>query len=166
MARSIDVQVSSLRMDNKDTGTVMDNDMSVVFVDVHFLDIISDISHGVSLSSYVSTHPVGFCAHIVVGKDSFPTLAHSVQAVGDKLSISVNLMTHVDSSSSNDDGTEGGMVTVGQADLPLAVMLEDSCNILRHEVDIVSIDSGSVIGTAVVDVRGYRLLQKLCKRVS
>ena len=85
-------------------------------------------------------------------------------------------MTHVDgkngSSDRDSDGggggddDGGGMVTVGQADLPLAVMLEDSCNILRQEVDIVRIDTGGVIGTAVVDVRGYRLLQKLCKRVS
>ena len=61
----------------------------------------------------------------MVGKESFPSLAQSVQAAGDKLSISVNMMTHVEGkngsgSSDHDDG--GGMVTVGQADLPLAVM--------------------------------------------
>ena len=69
----------------------------------------------------------------MVGKDSFPSLAQSVQAAGDKLSISVNLMTHVEGkngsgSSNHDDGDhddDGGgmlMVTVGQADVPLAVM--------------------------------------------
>ena len=68
----------------------------------------------------------------MVGKDSFPSLAQSVQAAGDKLSISVNLMTHVDGkngsgTSDHDDGDHDdddgeGMVTVGQADLPLAVM--------------------------------------------
>ena len=162
MARSIDVQVSSLRVD-KEAGAAVD--MSVVFVDVHFLGIISDISHGVSLSSYVSTHPVGFCAHIVVGKDNFPMLAQSVQAAKE-LTISVNLMTQLSGSVDEDGNDGGGMVTVGQADLPLAVMLEDSCNILRHEVDIVSTETGGVIGSAAVDVRGYRLLQKLCKRVS
>ena len=84
----------------------------------------------ISRSTYVSTHPVCFCAHLVVGKESFPSLAQSVQ---DKLSISVNLMTHVEGkngsgSSNHDDGDhddDGGgmlMVTVGQADVPLAVM--------------------------------------------
>lgn len=62
----------------------------------------------------------------MVGKDSFPSLAQSVQAAGDKLSISVNLMTHVDgkngSGTSDHDDDGEGMVTVGQADLPLAVM--------------------------------------------
>ena len=162
MARSIDVQVSSLRVDKEASAAI---DMSVVFVDVHFLGIISDISHGVSLSSYVSTHPVGFCAHIVVGKDNFPMLAQSVQAAKE-LTISVNLMTQLSGGVDEDGNDGGGMVTVGQADLPLAVMLEDSCNILRHEVDIVSTETGGVIGSAAVDVRGYRLLQKLCKRVS
>ena len=163
MATAIDVQVSSLRMD-RENG--MDIDMSVVFVDVHFLSIVSDISHGVSLSSYVSSHPVGFCAHIAVGKETFSTLAQSVQAAGDKLSVSVNLMTQVDENRNDGGDDDGAMVTVGQADLPLAVMLEDSCNILRQEVDIISIDSEQVIGTAVVDVRGYRLLQKLYKPIS
>ena len=87
----------------------------------------------ISRSTYVSTHPVCFCAHLVFGKESFPSLAQSVQAAGDKLSISVNLMTHVEGkngsgSSNHDDGDhddDGGgmlMVTVGQADVPLAVM--------------------------------------------
>ena len=60
--------------------------------------------------------------HIVVGKERFPSLAQSVQAAGDKLSISVNLMTHVDGkngsgSRDHDDGDHDddgeGMVTVG-----------------------------------------------------
>ena len=68
----------------------------------------------------------------MVGKESFPSLAQSVQAAGDKLSISVNLMmTHVDGkngsgSSDHDDGDHDddgeGMVTVGQADLLFAVI--------------------------------------------
>ncbi len=67
----------------------------------------------------------------MVGKESFPSLALSVQAAGDKLSISVNLMTHVDGkngsgSSDHDDGDHDddgeGMVTVGQADLLFAVI--------------------------------------------
>ena len=70
----------------------------------------------------------------MVGKESFPSLAQSVQAAGDKLFISVNLMTHVDGkngsgSRDHDDGDHDddgeGMVTVGQADLPLFAIFSD-----------------------------------------
>ena len=38
------------------------------------------------------------------------------------------------------------------------VMLEDGCNVVRQELDIVTVETQETIGTVVVDVRGHALL--------
>eukprot|EP01037_Dinobryon_pediforme_P024859 gene24859-26798_t len=106
MAEALDVQVSTLKMAEK----VADLRDRQLFVRVDFLGFVSELSNGVSLSSYVSTHPVGFSAHLRVGN-------------GHK---------------------------IGEGELSLAVMIEDSCNVLRQDVELLG-DGGKIIATAVVD---------------
>lgn len=58
-----------------------------------------------------------------------------------------------------DVATVAGIATVF-----LSPMIEESTSLLRYEVDIQSTDdSDIVIGTVVVDVRGYSLLKKYCR---
>lgn len=47
---------------------------------------------------------------------------------------------------------------IGNAIVELWIMIEDSCGIVRQEIDICELDSGICIGSAVVDVRGHHLL--------
>jgi hypothetical protein len=53
---------------------------------------------------------------------------------------------------------------VGAANINLWMMIEDSVNIFRHEIDVYSLASGNglreglVLGSVFVDVRGYRML--------
>jgi hypothetical protein len=53
---------------------------------------------------------------------------------------------------------------IGQANINIWMMIEDSTNIFRHEIDVYSYSlnegkgEGVVIGSLVVDVRGYRML--------
>lgn len=56
--------------------------------------------------------------------------------------------------------SKGDLQVVGSAEVNLWVMIEDACNILRQEVDIVGIEDGDVIGSLVVDVRGFHALSK------
>ena len=55
---------------------------------------------------------------------------------------------------------EDSRTLLGQAIVELWVMVEDSCNILRQEIDIFTSDMTNVIGSAVVDVKGHRLLNR------
>jgi hypothetical protein len=47
---------------------------------------------------------------------------------------------------------------LGQANLELWIMIEDSCNILRQEANIYTPNMTSMIGSVVFDVKGHRLL--------
>lgn len=49
---------------------------------------------------------------------------------------------------------------IGDAIVELWIMIEDSCSIVRQEIDICELDSGVSIGSAVVDVRGHHLLSR------
>lgn len=41
--------------------------------------------------------------------------------------------------------------------IDLTVMIEDSCNIIRQEIELMTSEASEIIGSATVDVRGYRL---------
>lgn len=52
-------------------------------------------------------------------------------------------------------------IVFGTGSVNLAVMIEDSCNILRHEIDIISAIDVRVIGSVVADIKGWHLLSEL-----
>ena len=57
-------------------------------------------------------------------------------------------------------GESGHHNPIGQAVVNLWVMIEDKCNFNRKEVDIFMVDSTDSIGSVLVDVRGYHLLER------
>lgn len=58
------------------------------------------------------------------------------------------------------DGSSGE--TVGRVGVNLWRMIEDSCDLIRQESNIVSVgeNSGTVIGQVLVDVKGFSFLKK------
>ena len=57
-------------------------------------------------------------------------------------------------------GNEKELHEIGDAIVELSIMIEDSCNIVRQEIDICELNSDTCIGSAVVDVRGHHLLSR------
>ena len=81
-------------------------------------------------------------------------MATEIEEVYDGLSLQVVLM----------DVSRAHKI-VGKAAVNLWVMIEDSCNILRQEVDIMADDAGGdalvrILGSVVVDVKGWHLLSE------
>ena len=67
------------------------------------------------------------------------------------------LQLHVLDASSND--------RLGSANVELWVMIEDSVNILRQEVEVMNNDLSDSIGYVYIDLKGFRLLKKCANRV-
>lgn len=73
-----------------------------------------------------------------------------------------------DDTNLNDSAVSGALSTpnmsnyvIGQANVELWVsMVEEKCNILRQEVEVLSPDMSRVVGSVIVDVRGFRLVHK------
>jgi hypothetical protein len=97
--------------------------------------------------------------------------------------ICLNVVVTMTTSTSTEGGGAAGMaestsvettLVSGIARIPLYTMIENSCHIIRHEVDIIrsapdqqggdsdeEVDrKQSVIGSIVIDVRGYQLLEQ------
>ena len=70
-----------------------------------------------------------------------------------------NINTKLDSSAGSTSSKDVSMVT-GIVIMNLYSMIENSCHIIRNELDIISNVDNSVLGSLVVDIRGYQLLQK------
>ncbi len=80
-----------------------------------------------------------------------PTLQDEIREIQESITCQVNIYAVTGEDSRH---------MIGQAIIELWVMIEDSCNILRQEVDIFTSDMSAVIGSAVVDVKGNRLLSR------
>lgn len=87
------------------------------------------------------------------------------------LNVVVTMTTSTDASAGPDMAESTSVETTmisGIARIPLYTMIENSCHIIRHEVDIIKSSSDSdvgnkkqsVIGSIVIDVRGYQLLEQ------
>ena len=85
--------------------------------------------------------------------DDYSELKAEIADLGDATSIQLSILD-------GDDQT-----IIGQANIDLWVMIEDSCNILRQEIDIWADDLSHVIGSAVIDCRGHRLLTKCSTKI-
>ena len=94
--------------------------------------------------------PVNYSANIKASVGVLSSLSDEIQMEEEALSCSLFVQ----------DGATGE--TIGRAKINLWRMIEDSTNIIRQEVDIYSlVGSGSaVIGSIIVDVRGFTLLTK------
>jgi hypothetical protein len=94
--------------------------------------------------------PVNYATNIVATDTTISMLADEIQMEEEALSCSLFVQ----------DGSSGE--NIGRAKINLWRMIEDSTNILRQEVDIYSIGGAgsAVIGSIIVDVRGFALLIK------
>jgi hypothetical protein len=92
--------------------------------------------------------PVNFPSHLIFDEVTSQALTQDIEDKREALSLTIAL---------HDD--DGDVLGIGQVNL--WVMIEDSCNIIRREIDIISSQDGRVIASALVDVRGFHLLS-LC----
>jgi hypothetical protein len=108
------------------------------------MGVLSFMSPSIPLSSYVTVHPIGFAVHLQMLNKA----AESALSLTEELAIEVDFFS------------VSLMEVIGHARVSLSVMVEDACNIIRQDVEVLRQKTGILLGTAVVDVRGYRLLQK------
>ena len=146
---AIDVFVSSLFLDDDTKKRMGSLQLQAFFMSEH-----SSISNKYFFPSQsggarVRMLPVNFSMHIMASDEVLNQLSDEIQVEEEAFSLSVLVQ----------DGDSGE--NVGRAIVNLWRMIEDSCNILRQEVDIVSVSksAGAVIGSIIVDVRGCAMLK-------
>ena len=86
-------------------------------------------------------------------------LTEEIKAESEYISFRINVVDANRISSQITDDDED-VVALAQGSVALWVMIEDSSNIVRREVDLLGDGSGEVVGYAMVDVRGHRFLKQ------
>eukprot|EP01034_Spumella_vulgaris_P024694 gene24694-31068_t len=141
LAEAFDVFVSALRLDD-----LQDSDHHQAVVSLCFLGIESTKSSRVAIGS-ANIQPLSFSAHMRFNDSTSDLLRTEIAEFEDLLAFQINV-TAVDS-----DGQT--TVMLAQAHINLWIMVEDACNILRQEVDILSVVGDEadlqIVGSAVVD---------------
>lgn len=141
---ALDVYVSAIRLEPSSVPS-----SSSVKLQVEFLGGPSSPSQAIMIGSRPSVQRVDYASHIIFNRSLLVLLAKQLSAQGDNFSLLINV---IDSNTNK---------LLGSATVLLYVMIEDSCSILRQEVDIIAATdlSGSSMGVAVIDVRGHHVLQ-------
>ncbi|KAJ1432700.1 hypothetical protein B484DRAFT_394848 [Ochromonadaceae sp. CCMP2298] len=139
LAQAIDVYISAVRMDGG-------GGQRRVQVRVEFLGVSSAPSHAVDAGEVVQA--VGYSAHMLFTPLQEQLLREEISELDDALALQ---LTVIDAYTGEE---------VGQASVPLWVMVEDRVNVLRQEVEVLSPDLGQEVGSLLVDVKGFRLLKK------
>jgi hypothetical protein len=194
VGQALDVLVSAIQLDagavpNRTSSSSSSSSSSQVEICVQFLGALSQPSGAIGLptpsgsgtptATRRSLLPVNLAAHMLMNRKASLALAEEIGDKGEELALQV-LLYDVSSPTRN---------LLGVATVPLWVMIEESCNILRQEVEFVRVSpwtgaepsmegwrqggddldegnegnegNGDVsIGNAVVDVRGYILLER------
>lgn len=154
LAESLEVHVSSFRFEGvgeREWG-------GQLCFRVEYVGLVSPTSPPVSLSHYVLVHPVGFFVHLKV--DRSPMLfAEWVKGRGDGTAVHLELL-RLSKNEDRDSSTTALEESLGKATLSMEVMVEDSCHIIRREVEMTN-NRGALVGTAMVDIRGFRFLQNI-----
>ena len=88
-------------------------------------------------------------------------LTDEIKAESEYISFRINVVdaSRIPTGSRIPDDEEE-VVALAQGSVALWVMIEDSCNIVRREVDLVGDGNGEVMGYVMVDVRGHRFLKQ------
>ena len=146
----MDVFVSSVFVDEATKGRMGSVQLQMFFMSEHSLS--SDNYFFPSQSGgggRMKMLPVNFSTHMLASDKLLNELSDEIQMEEEGFSLSVLVQ----------DGTTGE--NIGRANVNLWRMIEDSCNILRQEVDIISVSgsAGAVIGSIIIDVRGFPLLK-------
>lgn len=138
-AGAFDVYIGAIQFYRKQNG--LNN--SGILVSIEFLGVDSSMSNKVQVIN--NSAVIGFSSYMRFNNDNAHLLREEIEEWGDQLSFQVNVF-----------GSDGQVI--GQAQALLWVMVEDSCNLHRQDIDLLMDDD--LIGSVVVDVRGYRVLQK------
>jgi len=111
-------------------------------------------------------------------RSALALLTEEIENEMENVSLNVVITMTTSTSTSTESGPGMGVssslettLISGIARIPLYTMIENSCHIIRHEVDIIKTstdDTGdlgadrkqSVMGSIVIDVRGYQLLEQ------
>lgn len=145
LAKAFDVYVSAIRLD--DLVIYLNPDVMIKLV---FLGVTSPPSKSISMTSS-EPQPISFYSHMLFNEDNIKLLKNEISDFQESLCFQINVY----SSEALDDH-----VKVAHANVNLWVMLEDSINLSRQEIDLYSADDSELVGSIIVDVRGYLLLQK------
>jgi hypothetical protein len=119
-----------------------------VSLQLEFLGLQSNPSPLIPSSAIVTVQPINYSSYLRLNADLSVLLSDEIQSEGEYLSFRINLI---------EKDKEG---VVAQGSVALWVMIEDSCNILRQEVDLFDPATEEVVGFAVLDVRGHRFLKE------
>ncbi len=148
---ALDVHISAVRLDEAFSRLVNSQSMQLQF---SFLGQLSDRSDTLNIPKGTNTLgqqlvTLQYSAHLGPSAQG-DQLREEI--AGEEEAVSITVLIR--------DPATGA--TIGHANINLWMMIEDSTNIFRHEVDIFSsgngVDDGALIGTIFVDVRGYRML--------
>lgn len=141
LSRALEVFVSAVRLE-----PIKNSDLSLA---CRFLGATSTLSSSLSTNGVVVQQLNSF-AHMKFDKAACTELSSEIMNEGEDLSLELLLVELVGEDTK----------ILGSAVVNLWVMIEDSCNIMRQEVNFLSTDgSGEMLGVVVVDVKGYHLLQ-------
>ena len=143
LSQALEVFVSAVRFE------VTDFQSDNVALACRFLGATSSAS--ISLSSIPSAvQQLNYVVHMKYNKAACAELASEIEREGEDLGLELLLIGL--------SGEESKIL--GSAVVNIWVMIEDSCNIMRQEVKILSQDrSVQSLGVVVVDVKGYHILQ-------
>jgi hypothetical protein len=148
---AMDIFVSSVLLNDATKEKMGSLQLQFFFLSEH--SAASNVHNFPALSgggSRMKMLPVNYATNIVATDTTMSSLADEIEMEEEALSCSLFVQ----------DGVSGE--NVGRAKINLWRMIEDSTNILRQEVDIYSIGGAgsAVIGSIIVDVRGFALLNK------
>jgi hypothetical protein len=87
-------------------------------------------------------------------------LTDEIKAESEYISFRINVVDASRSGSRTTEEEDEDVVALAQGSVALWVMIEDSCNIVRREVDLIGDGSDEVLGYVMVDVRGHRFLKQ------
>jgi hypothetical protein len=114
---------------------------------IEFMGVTSIPSPLLPTNLNQSFSAINYAAHLLFdNREASLQLSKYIENEGMNISVSINV----------NDYSKG--ITIGQAVVDLYVMIEDEKPLIRQEIDIMSAEMGNIIGSAVVDVRGYQVL--------
>jgi len=147
-AEALDVFISAVTLEPKTASLA-----AQIKVQVSFLRVLSTPSRPISTSARPGSavvQPLNYAAHMRFDNALAETLADEIQIEEENLHLAILFID-----------TQTGK-TIGKAAVNVYFMLEDSCNILRQEVDVFGDDrnSSNAIASAVIDIRGHQVLRK------
>jgi len=152
-ARALEVFISAVCIDSN-PGTEVDTG----FLRLRFMGVDSASSSVFPLRASRQVTALSFSSHMTFSRASFHDLSDEIEREGENIAIDILLC--------KDGGETGSPYTIiGTSSINLWVMIEDSCGIVRQEIDIFSHSTGEessndrvIIGSLVVDVRGHYVL--------